>query len=377
MNYSRYDWNEFKPFSHINNKKNPIRLTNRAEVDRIRKNLKKLSERYCYVYKNSPYLLAVLLKDIRDNSLYDEVNKRINFDFKKIEFLNHHYPRFDCLALLEDILLGVSGYNRLRVVIGDMKETSSIDSVIKSEFDLDRGNIGIGKFDSCMHILLDLLYTFVNKQSYSSTRVFKKKNGYDIIYADNSKQMMSYADQQAKMEILDLCFNILSFRNSKEDYVVFNKRGLEWSCGVVPRTLVSRDNIIEIHPLYYPTSYIVREVGIGSDIYFKLHDELPSTSKCTCNDINGVREGCGNTFHIKEEDIFYLDNQFEVLCPNCGSVCTIGDTIGPHPLKNRIENRIKKRSFEDKFLRRKIELLSELYSFGDLEESMAKVKSKV
>lgn len=347
--------------------------------ENIEKQKEELRRRYCYIYENAPLILAFMVHDCDDERFCDEVKKRLDFDFKEDEIcLGRSLKYLSCFELLEDILLGDDSIhkNDLYVTVGKIRDHSNFYKSVKEYFNLDNGNIGPSKFDICMKLIIDSVYSLVKEQSNYRTAVYKKVNtGFvplnDEDYLRGSSRMILSSELEDKFILLDCYYDILSFRNecggSKN---VINEKGLSFRLSNCTQTLVC------CNPFLSGCASRKMELSYGfkSHIYFSLHDELPWMNNGICNSIHDVENGCGTDFFVKEEDIFYKDGKFGVICPCCGSIVKTG--IVPGKFKDKIENRIKKRFSDDIFFERKIELLSELTSLTGDSEVKSLVKSK-
>lgn len=340
--------------------------------------MKKFEERYCYLYENAPIILFFMVNDLGDDIFSEEVKRRIGFDFReKNAFLERKSKDLNGFVLLEDLVLGEDVYqNYLNTFIETFHKYGFFSPRLSKEFDFS-SNIGIGKYDLCMKLLIDIVYSFIDSQSISTTLVYRKTSyGYQNVYNLYNNTNELYIDSSSLLEkkkALSSYYSILGYRNSRGENVTFNDKGIDY--GFIPekKTLVRGNPFVKALQPSIDNFSMMR--SLGSSIYFKLHDELPFMNNCICNSIHGVENGCNTDFFVKEEDIFYKDDKFRVICPCCGAICTTG--IGPGKFKDKIENRIKKRFVDDTSFDRKIEILSELYSMGSITVENGKKKVKV
>lgn len=338
---------------------------------------KKFEERYCYLYENAPIILFFMVNDLGDDIFSEEVKRRTGFEFREKEaFLERSSKDLSCFVLLEDLFLGEEIYgNYLNTFIETFHKHTFLSPKLSKEFDFS-SNIGIGKYDECMKLLVDIVYSFIDSECISTTLVYRKTSyGYQNVYNLYNNTNELYIDNSSLLEkkkALSFYYDILGYRNCRSGSVTFNDKGIDYRFIPAKKTLVRSNPFIKALQPSLDTFSMTR--SLGSSIYFKLHDEIPWINNCICNSIHGVENGCNTDFFVKEEDIFYKDDKFNVICPCCGAICTTG--IGPGKFKEKIEERIKKRFIDDKYFDRKIAILSELHSMGSvvIEDGKKKVK---
>ena len=335
-----------------------------------------LIERYLFLYQNSPLILAYILSQGINSSVSKTITKRcgITIDgFKnKNDIKVDKNNNIDILELLEDFLLGDGTYPEY-LLSSFCKELNRQDIFlsVKNDFDLEKGNIGIGKFDSCMKTILDIVHSFISSQEDKKTDVYIA--AYNGLYAKNEKIIKE--DISDKLEALDRYYDILAYRNTKENNFKFddNDKGLGINLNV-SRSLVN-------HSLFIGAFCSQRSIGSWwhnryyldedkkRDIYFDLHDELPWNLSVKCL-ING--NGCRMSFSLVEEDIIFHKNDYKCICPCCGNLLSV--YIPKFSRKEKIMSRIKQRFKNDEDLNRKLAIISELSSIGGLDIVKQKVK---
>ena len=334
-------------------------------------------ERYCYLYENAPYILFFIVNDLEDDNFSEEVKERIGFDFRYEPFLpKRDFKSLVIFEFLEDMFLGndFKHKNVLENVIRQLRNYNSVSESFKKEFDFS-SNIGASKYDECMRLLVDIVYSFVDSQNVS-TKVYQKTYSGCISvpspYNSRMERSLDYFEIKSKKKALESYYRVLSYSNCLGGGSYLKDRGINYVFSPPERTLISSNLFIKAMQYFFGINDITK--SFEKSIYFKLHDELPWNNNCICNSIHGVEDGCGADFRVQEEDIFYKDDKFNVICPCCGAICTTG--IMPGKFKDRIEERIKKRFVGDKFFDRKISALSELYSMGSivLENGKKKIK---
>lgn len=333
-----------------------------------------LSERYLFLYQNSPLILSYILSQGINSSLAKAIIKRSGISIESIDKCQKikvsKDADIDILELLEDFLLGDGTYPEY-LLSSFCKELNRQDIFlsVKNDFDLEKGNIGIGKFDSCMKTILDIVHSFVSSQEDNKTDVYIA--AYNGVYSKDIK--VSKEDISDKLEALDRYYDILAYRNTKENNFKFNDKGLGIKLNV-NRSLVN-------HGLFIGAFCSQRSIGSWwhnryyldedkkRDIYFDLHDELPWNLSVKCL-ING--NGCRMSFSLVEEDIIFHENDYKCICPCCGNLINV--YIPEFSRKEKIMSRIKQRFKNDEDLNRKLSIISELSSIGGLDIVKQKVK---
>lgn len=340
-----------------------------------------LMERYLFLYQNSPLILAYILSIGVSSSLSKAITNRsgITIDsidkwpkVKKNAIKVDEKTNIDILEVLEEYLLGDGSYAEyLLSSLCNRLKSQDIFLNVKKDFDLEKGNIGIGKYDNCMKTVLDIVHTFISSQEENKTSVYIVS--YNGLY--DKEEMINKETISDKLEALDRYYDILAFRNTKENNFKFNDSdkglGIKFN---VSRCLVN-------HGLFIGAFCSQRSIGSWwqnryyldedkkRDLYFKLHDEFPWDFKVKC-----LRNGndCRTEFSLREEDIIYHKNDFKCMCPCCGSLINV--TIPNLCHKDKIMNRIRRRFKDDRQLNRKLSIISELSSIGGLDLAKEKIK---
>ncbi|MBQ7105548.1 MAG: hypothetical protein IJN90_06805 [Bacilli bacterium] len=375
----------------MNRKANNIILPKHSDVHPEVKWLNELEKRYCNLYRNAPLIIGYI-SDYMPDSFKEEVFKRTGFK-PSYEYLYspdivlNKYRGLTALEILEDYMLGYDTKNSSdleKIIALNKKHPDKNMERVFEEFDFSKGNIGFSKFDEAMKILLDVVYSFVQAQKEKGiiNGAVKTEHGYSIY--DNISGIPHYV-LNAKLDVLERYYSILEFKNHRSEKHYELSRGMEtlkFTNGFnsekapIRFSLVGQNKFLDALAI---TRYSFGEVirlssDFKSDIYFKLHDEIPWFHNAICNKIHDVEDSCDTEFFPREEDIFYVDNKFVSICPCCGGRVTTGVMSRHH--KTEIEGRIRKRSMEDPNLDRKLTLLSELIKLGGVSYNEEKIKEK-
>ena len=352
--------------------------------------LRELESRYCNLYKNAP-LIICFISDYMPDSFKDEFYKRTGFKLSKeyvysSDITLKDYRQLTPLEILEDYMLGYDTKHSSdleKIITVNRKHPSKEIERISKEFDLSKGNIGFSKFDEAMKILLDIVYSFVQAQKeVGIKKVVKTDYGYSMY--DYISKIPNYV-LNAKLDVLERYYSILSFKNSRKDSSYNLSRGMDSlkftsrfsdNKALIRFSLVDQNKFLNALSITrYSLGDVISLSSIFKEaIYLKLHDEIPRYHNARCNSLYVEEEFCDAEFFPGEEDIFYVDNKFIAICPCCGSRVKT-DVMSRHH-KSQIEARIKKRSLEDPFLERKLILLSELVKLGEVSYNQEKVKVK-
>ena len=349
--------------------------------------LNELEKRYCNLYKNAPLIIG-FISDYMPDSFKEEVFNRTGFKPSReymyssdITLVN--FRGLTPLEILEDYMLGYdtkhsSDLERI-IALNKKHPDKNVEKALK-EFDFSKGNIGFSKFDEAMKILLDIVYSFIQAQKETGVNLAEKTDhGYSVL--DGSGYIPGYI-LNSKLDALERYYSILEFRNDRENKFYKLSRGIDslnftggFSSKKAPIrfSLVTRNKFIDALAITrYSFGGVIRlDSNFKEDIYFKLHDEIPRYHNARCNNLYVVGEFCDAEFFPREEDIFYVDNEFISICPCCGSRVKTGVMSRHH--QSKIEARIRKRSLEDPGLDRKLTLLSELIKLGGVSYNEDKV----
>ena len=236
-----------------------------------------------------------------------------------------------------------------------------------------------------MKILVDSVYSFLLAQKKFEVYEAKKTNCGYMYIEDNSgrRYRLHNYDIDLKFDAINLYYSILSYRNNRNNKNVKLDKGMKnlqfanvANEKKVPIrfSLVGRNKFLEAFSTTISNIFVRVNLSnvFNSDIYEKVHDEIPYFYNAICNKIHGVENGCNTDFFLQEEDIFYLNDGFKTLCPCCGALVETDIMNRYH--KRQIEERIKKRSLEDLNLERKVSLLSELISLNGVDYNKDMVK---
>ena len=307
---------------------------------------KELIKRYRYIYENAIYILAPLIKEI-DNP-YVGINKKVIY--------LHDLPS-DIAYLLEEFLLT----DKL------MEETTYYDFIEEKKRDseyLISVKEGLSLLDK------------KNRETFPSLREeLTAFNVFQMIRKYISDQCCDLENKEKKLLVLDEYFRISRYSNDSNVWL----SGAELEVSDINRGIKIQSGIIKRNIDVYKRNRLDNGIGINNfidiisnnkfflseeekaQIYFSYHDEIPWYSVISCEDNNDNIDNilpCHSTFYIVENQIFVNNDNYYMLCPNCGHIVKIKKEL----LTKSSMTKIQERSQEDKDLFRKMILYSELFN---------------
>ena len=118
-------------------------------------------------------------------------------------------------------------------------------------------------------------------------------------------------------------------------------------------------------------------------IYFSLHDEIPWNLEIECDtnssELNSIEYStpkCNKKIRVEEEKIFInpssAQNKYLMLCPHCGRIVNVDESL----LSDGVKLRIEKRCQKDPYLFRKMCLYSELQLIKEINSESGKILLK-
>lgn len=353
-------------------------LTDPWNKENVMKQKEEFLSRYKYLYENASLILALYLSDSSNSIINKEIETKCGIKLSKKERYSLFKNDFSVIDYLEELLLGETSleYTHLYYLIEDVKERNDVFERIKEEYSFNEPNIGFSKYDMAFKTVLDLVESHVRAQNQNRTLYYKKGNkAFERITVggrlfDESVAHITSFEISHKLSTLDSYYYMLSYSNESPASYLFTYAGFSHDFPDVNRSFVIYNPFLGAFTKYGNLSrQIDRNVFDDNDrkkMYFDLHDELPITfSNCSDDCIS---------FSIKEEDIFYYEDKFNIICPCCGKVqeVKIPNYKGTCKVKERIMHRYK----DEESMRRKIELLGELVAIDGYDKYKELIKKK-
>ena len=334
-----------------------------------------LRRRYCYIATHAEELLApsVELTKLRKKGVLKNDKEIYSIKVGKLPY--------DLLIDLESFLLSDI----------PMQESNLYKSwTLKKEEDSYKKMIEQGKelikkhndamYSSYLEITLDAWLVLLNVRQFIAGQKTDRENSVEKLHAlDEYFKIARYKNDGhvwhsgyllKYMDVSNAFTDIITRPHEATYSRLEGDNGLESSKMVLFLTSKSNHN---------PENDSVLTEKEKQDIYLKYHDELPwdLQAKCAIEDqaiptlieLGMTRPDhtfpCGNTFYIKEEDIFVNLNErqyrYYMLCPHCGYMVHIPSKELPDTIRKRIEDRC----YNDPKLFRKKCLYSELLSLEE------------
>lgn len=336
-----------------------------------------LVKRYRYLYQNAYFILAPYMYEQNEN----EYKKMIR------EFANVHGREILSRPLIYLNILRSDIVNSLfeEFLLSDKTmEESKLYQLIENNRDnkeyIEKVKIGLELVEKDnKNINCEIL-----KSTLDLGKILEKVTEY------LEEQSGDLKNKKRKLRVIDEYYRIYRYKNNGKIYTSGRNLNLhDVSSIIVPRheKILLRDkkdigveSNIFIETItsipYNEDNYSIFTENEKQEIYLYYHDELPCDLEIACaieeDYIQSTietrlyrpenTEPCGETFIIKEEEIFVNPNynlyRYYQMCPHCGYMVNIPKEILSNGIKQRIEDRCSK---DDKLFR-KMFLYSELFS---------------
>ena len=352
-----------------------------------------LIKRYCYIYENAEYILAPYVDGY--NYIDDEGRKRkVPSGFSSLSVVDVRAMPYELLLDLESFLLSdiPCEESKFYLELEDKKNNPKyLDKVKKGLERLKEINDKI--YNPIMRAELSTWSVFSKLKAFIEGQSFDRYNKHDKLLALDQYFNITRYNNDGKVWHSGYETTTLDYNNKRHDFT-FN-----FQDSAYPRE--SNDAGLEANKFI---DYLINEKNFNEEnnvilteeekqkIYLKYHDELPWNLEGKCEleeeripllmELRLSRpchtSPCGETFSIKEEEIFVNpDNslyRYYQICPHCGYMVNIPKKILSEGVKEKIEARCEK----DPNLFRKMYLYSELFALEkdtpDNEKRLLKTK---
>ena len=351
-----------------------------------------LIRRYKYLYENATVILAPLMHEMTQ-----EEREEINCRYRKnghaslindtlLIYLNELSA--DLLLDLESFLLSDIPFNESKLYIEletKKQEPEYLDKIKEGLLLLKKDNANKEEiFQTKLDFwkLLSKVREFINEQSGDLKNKENKLTALDEYfrinrYSNDEKVWTSgYSINFKDTDNFSHYSSIISMYE-KEPSREKNDIGLRSGFFI---------SFVSDYSNHYEGNFSILTEEEKQDIYLEYHDELPWNLEKICefeeqypdatNDGRLKRpnhtQPCGETFYIKEEEIFVVPEsnlyRYHQLCPRCGYIVNIPSEVLSDSIKQRIEERCEK----DPYLFRKMYLYSELLILDKLSSKEQK-----
>lgn len=348
-----------------------------------------LINRYNYLYKYAAFVLAQLIYEHKNDlpGLCEDVTRITGIDISNDTFFDRQYvfnsKNLSIFHLVEEFLFSDQYYEdtELFKLIENIKiSVPSVYDSVRNDFLITDKNVGVNKKDIAMQVLLELMRSHIFNQDYKTTSVVRRvHNDYerhiDLSFLPFVGENVTSIDKGYKQAALDQYLSICCYRNSG-----YGKRNISNLLvnyqlpGIRERSLIGNNKFLKaIWDLDGKLTF--DEIR---DIYFSTHLEIPWDTKTTCMekedkiDRDTNIKPCGSTIYLEEENIFYRDESFFMICPKCGYMVNIDGLIDNREIRRRIEFKY----WGDKFILRKQSIISELISIDGFDKAKNLVKER-
>ena len=324
-------------------------------------------KRYRFLYENSFFILGCLMNFYSlsghilygDNDELAELKKEIS---KKTGISNYYYyfgESTEFIYLIEEAFFGEGPveFMELYKIINAINCKTTMFPDLKIRFSKD-DNLEFSERDKSFKVLLEAMKVFISSQDSCYT--------YSLEDEIKSMKMWEYF-QEKKKDLLNVYCDVFDYGLSKIG-VLDESLGFDFNFSLSPRsrTNVGANPFLNAFSKNHLRFYNDKEIVVIPEyakkkLYYDYHNVLDWDYKEECREDDSLSrpsdtKACGTSFRIKEGNIFFYEDNFYSLCPECGYMVhlnknDIGEVVG---------KRIKERCLEDKDIFRKYSLLSEL-----------------
>lgn len=326
-------------------------------------------KRYRFLYENSFFILGCFMNFyslsghilLGDNDELSELKKEVS---KKIGISNHYYhlgESTEFIYLIEEAFFGGGPleFMELYRIINAINSKTTMFPDLKIKFSKD-DNLEFSERDKSFKVLLEVMKVFLNSQD----NCYKYRLNDEI----KSMKMWEYI-QNKKKDLLNVYYDVFNYGLSNMG--VLDKSlefGFDFDFSLSPRSgsKVGSNPFLNAFSKEHLRFYNDKEMvtipdDIKKELYYCYHDVLDWDYKEECREDEEIKRpsgtrACGTSFRIKEGDIFFYEDNFYHLCPECFYIVKLTKDNIPEVVGKRIINRC----FEDKDILRRYSLLSEL-----------------
>lgn len=347
---------------------------------------KLLINKYNFLYKNAPLILAqimyehesskpVLCKDIGDLVGIDLTNQH-PYDRGYICDMKH----LSIFHLVEEYMFGEG--DELVSLFNKIKGSPSAYLKVKDDFFLKDSNVGVNRKDEAVLVLLELMRSFIFNQTYDKTIIVRRKNDdnyyerhIDSLYFPFVGENVTDIERSRKKSVLDEYFRLSKYRN-----LGYGKKEIPFLLPNYQLPIISEFSLVGTNDFLKTIWELEGKLTFDEirEVYFSHHEEIPWDTKVICEEKkdrikreDGVTP-CGSTLYLEEENIFYRDESFFMICPKCGYMVNIDGLIESSEIRRRIEFKY----WGDKFILRKQDILAELVKLDGIDKAKSLVKER-
>ena len=255
------------------------------------------------------------------------------------------------------------------------------DNLLKTYFYLEENN---------NELLQDLEYLLLSDEKLENNEIYKNinilKNDNKEMIIDDFKllsiirkfivrEKINYKEKIKKLSVIDEYFRIIRYQNNEFTYISGAElMPIDIRNHIIIRSGVIRNGVIDDKDInysklnhsgfmdfisnmdnHYQDNMSILKEKEKQDIYLSFHDEIPwnMVNNCTKSDLFFSDNYCNKDFYLNEEDIFYFNGNYYMMCPNCYNIVLINSNNISDSIKKRIrENNNDKYYLRNAFYKR-------------------------
>lgn len=347
---------------------------------------KRLIDRYNFLYNNAPLILAQIMYEHKTSkpTLCSDIG-----DLVGINLTNQHpYDRgyicdmthLSIFHLVEEYMFGEG--DELVSLINKIKCSSIAYLEVKDDFFLKDSKVGVNRKDMAVLVLLELMRSFIFNQGYEKTIIVRRKNDdnyyerhIDSLYLPFKGENVTDMERSRKKSALDEYFRLSKYRN-----LGYGKKEVPFLLPNYQLPIISEFSLVGTNEFLKTIWELEGKLTFDEirEVYFSHHEEIPWDTKVVCEEKKDKIKRdkgslpCGSTLYLEEENIFYRDESFFMICPKCGYMVNIDGLIDNREIRRRIEFKY----WGDKFILRKQDILSELVKLDGIDKAKSLVKER-
>ncbi len=319
-----------------------------------------LIKRYSFLYENSYLLLGCVINfySISGHLLFGENDpfSGMKKEIAKVLGISNHFYHLgeskEFIYLIEEAFLGDKPLEETEIynIICGIKEREFCFDYLKDEYDINNLNHEqFHKIDIAFRVLLESMRVFINANGCENGWIHLLQEKLDVlgVYYDIHNYGLKKIGVLDEISSFDFKFNI--DRKISSSDIHFNNFIHSFAKSYLNYIPENSKNTISD--------------DVKKTLYYKYHNVLDWDLTILCESDDKLdrpfnTNSCGSSFRVREGEIFFYEDSFYHLCPNCSYIVSVDKGIIP----SIIADRIKERSLEDKFIGRKMILFSEYKS---------------
>lgn len=354
------------------------------------KERRKLIGRYNFLYDNAPLILAQIMYEHQKSkpALCRDIGELIGIDLNNQMPYERNYIcdniHLSIFHLLEEYMFSGEHYQDADLVnlFNTIRYSPSAYLKVKEDFFLKDIKVGVNHKDIAILVLLELMRSFIFNQEYEKTvlvsrldNVNRYEKTLDPAYLLFANEYVTDTEKSRKKAALDEYFRLSKYRN-----LGFTSKEVPFLLPNYQLPVISDFSLVGTNKFLKAIWDLSGKLTFDEirEVYFSHHEEIPWDTKTICEEkkdkierVEGIKP-CGSTLYLEEDNIFYRDESFFMICPKCGYMVNIDGLIDNKEIRRRIEFKY----WGDKFILRKQAILSELVSLEGIDKAKSLVKER-